>query len=329
MKKNRIIFPVSIIFLITAVSLSLCLGATNMSLKDIFEVIVGNTESTYYKIFMYVRIPRTCACILAGAALSVSGAVIQAVLSNKLASPSIIGVNSGAGLAVTACCAFGTVSGWTIAGAAFAGAFLAAFFVAFAAQKIGASRSTVILGGVAVNSFFNAITEAIMNILPDAGVTSIDFRVGGFSSVAYTRLIPAATIIIISLLLIFSLHNELDLISLGEDTAQGLGLNVRQMRTVFLILAALLAGAAVSFSGLLGFIGLIIPHMVRRLCGSESKNLIPLCVILGAAFVTICDLISRLAFAPYEIPVGIFMALIGGPFFIFLLIKNKGGHLNA
>lgn len=329
MKKTKAIFIISILFTLTAILLSLCLGAANISLKDILNIFIKGSEAKGYKIFMFVRLPRTLACILAGSALAVSGAVIQSVLSNKLASPGIIGVNAGAGLAVTICCACGFLSGWAIAGSAFFGAFLASVLVAFSAQKLGASRSTVILGGVAVNSFFNAITEAIMNILPDAGVTSIDFRVGGFSAVAYTRLIPAAIIILTSLLILFTLHNELDLMNLGEDTAQGLGLSIKPMRTVFLILSALLAGAAVSFSGLLGFIGLIIPHVTRRLCGNESKNILPLCSIIGAGFVTICDLVSRLAFAPYEVPVGIFMALIGGPFFIFLLIKSKGGHFHA
>ena len=115
--------------------------------------------------------------------------------------------------------------------------------------------------------------------------------------------------------------------ALGEDTAQGLGLSVKKTRTLFLILAALLAGASVSFAGLLGFVGLIVPHMGRYLVGSESKKLISFSTFFGAALVTLCDLIARLAFAPYEVPVGIFMSLIGGPFFIALLMRKRGERL--
>lgn len=141
---------------------------------------------------------------------------------------------------------------------------------------------------------------------------------------AYIRLIPAAVLILFALLLVFSLCNELDVISLGEDTASGLGLPVKKMRTIFLVLAALLAGASVSFAGLLGFVGLIVPHIARSLVGNESKYLLPFSALAGAVFVTLCDLVSRVLFAPYEIPVGILMSFIGGPFFIFLLVKRRG-----
>jgi iron complex transport system permease protein len=213
-----------------------------------------------------------------------------------------------------------------IAGAAFGGAVAAALLVALTAEKIGASRTTVILGGVAVNSCLNAASEAISILIPEAGMQAADFRVGGFSNVAYTRLLPAGMLILLALVILLTLTNELDVISLGEDTAQGLGMPVKKMRTVFLSLSALLAGAAVSFSGLLGFVGLIIPHVGRKLVSHENGKLLPFCGLLGAGFVTICDLFARTLFSPYELPVGILMSCIGGPFFLLLLIKRKGGH---
>ena len=315
-------------FLVTAVMLSFCMGTAALSLSDLKNAVINGPESGVAgRIFWFARLPRTLATVLAGAALAVSGAVIQSVLTNKLASPGIIGVNAGAGLAVTICCAVGAVSGWAIAGAAFSGALLAVLLVTLTARKIGASRTTVILGGVAINSFLNSASEAITTLVPEAGVQSADFRVGGFSSVAYTRLIPAGVLIVVGLLVIFTLCNELDVMSLGEDTAQGLGLSVKKMRTIFLGIAALLAGATVSFAGLLGFVGLIVPHLGRRIAGSESRHLLPFCAVFGAGFVTICDLIARTLFAPYEIAVGILMSFIGGPFFIFLLLNKKGGRV--
>lgn len=322
-------FGGAVLLLITSIILSICLGSAHISLTDLVKVIqdgTGNVTTPESRIFWYARLPRTAACVLAGAALAVSGVVIQKVLTNQLASPGIIGVNAGAGLAVTLCCAFGAFSGWIIAGAAFGGAIAAVLLVALTAQKIGASRTTVILGGVAVNSCLNAASEAISILVPDAGMQAADFRVGGFSNVAYVRLLPAGILILLGLICLFTLTNELDVISLGEDTAQGLGMPVKRVRTVFLGLSALLAGAAVSFAGLLGFVGLIVPHVGRKLVSEESGKLIPFCALIGAGFVTFCDLFARTLFSPYEIPVGIFMSFIGGPFFLFLLINRKGGH---
>lgn len=327
-EKNRIvIFGVLGVLFVMAVILSLCLGAAHLTLAQLWKGFQsGAGNGLEGNILWYARLPRTMACVLAGAGLAVSGAVIQGVLANKLASPGIIGVNAGAGLAVTICCAAGWLSGAVIAGSAFIGALTAVLIITLAAQKIGASRTTVILGGVAVNSFLNALSEAIRTLVPDAGTMSADFRVGGFSGVASTRLIPAGILIIVSMILVLTLCNELDVLALGEDAAQGLGLNVKKMRTIFLILAALLAGASVSFAGLLGFVGLIVPHIARKLVGGESRHLLPFCALGGAAFVTFCDLLGRVIFAPYEIPVGILMSILGGPFFIGLLLNSKGGH---
>ncbi len=315
----------AVLFCLISALLSLCLGPVRLSPSMLWSALLsGPGGGTAGSILWLVRIPRTAACLLAGAGLATAGAVMQGVLANQLASPGIIGVNSGAGLAVTVCCATGAFSGWAVAGAAFAGALTAALLVTFAAQKTGASRTTVILSGVAVNAFLNALSEGIINLIPDAGMLSSDFRVGGFSSVSYSRLLPAGLLILTALFLLLTLCNELDVLTLGDDTARGLGMQTGRMRVIFLLLSAMLAGASVSFAGLLGFIGLIVPHAARRLTGSGSRRLLPLCAVGGAGFVTACDLAVRLIFAPYELPVGILMSLLGGPFFIFLLRRRKG-----
>lgn len=310
--RSKIALLVGGISCVLAVTLSLCLGSSGFFVSG--------------AIFRYVRLPRTIACVLAGVGLSVSGAVLQNVLANKLASPSIIGVNAGAGLGVTICCAAGALSGWMISGAAFLGSLSAVAVITLAAYRTRASRSTVILGGVAVNSILNALSESVAVLDPDAAVLTTEFRVGGFSAVSHVRLIPAGILIVLALIVLLTLGNELDILTLGDETAQGLGMSVRRMKTLFLLLAALLAGASVSFAGLLGFIGLIVPHFTRKIVGSASRVLIPACALYGAAFVAVCDLIARIAFAPYELPVGILMSVIGGPFFVLLLLKHKGGH---
>lgn len=316
----------ALLLVIAAVTGFVC-GSTRLTLSEIMQAFTdGFNSSAGARIFAYVRLPRTVAAIACGAALAVSGAVIQGVLANRLASPSIIGVNSGAGLAVTLCTALGVYGGWQLSVLSFLGAFGAVMLVSLGSRKWGASRGTVILIGVAMNSLLGAVSDTIVTFVPDVGVMSNDFKIGEFSSVTYQKIIPAAVLVLITVAVLLTLTNELDVLTLGEDNARGLGMNTTGMRTLFLLLAALLAGCAVSIAGLLSFVGLIVPHAVRRLAGSKSLHLLSLCALFGAAFVCICDTVARTAFAPYEIPVGIIMAFLGAPFFVFILIKGKGGH---
>ena len=328
-KKRKLVFFAAGGLCLLGVLLSLCLGAAKLSPAALWQAILGGPSDTAGYIFWYARLPRTCACLLCGAALSCAGCVLQNVLGNQLASPGIIGVNAGAGLAVTACCAAGLLSGWAVSLAAFGGAMGAVLTVVLMARKTGASRTTVILSGVAMNSILGAFRDAVTTLVPEAALLSGEFRVGGFSAVSASRLIPAGILIAGALAVMLTLCSDLDVLALGEDTAQSLGMSVKKTRTAFLLLAALLAGAAVSIAGLLGFVGLIVPHAARRLVGSESRHLLPLCAIGGAGFVTVCDVAARLLFLPFELPVGILMSLIGGPVFLLLLLKGKGGRKYA
>lgn len=328
-KTNRItwLYLAGFLFLGISVIAGLTLGSTGLTFFEIKQAFTeGFGSSAGARIFAFVRLPRTAAALVCGAALSVSGAVIQGVLANRLASPSIVGVNSGAGLAVTICTALGIYGGWRLSVFSFLGAFAAVMLVSLGSRKWGASRGTVILIGVAMNSLLGAVSDTIITFTPNVGVMSNDFKIGEFSAVTYQKLIPAAFMILITLIVLLTLTNELDVLTLGDDNAKGLGMNTSVMRTVFLLLAALLAGCAVSLAGLLSFVGLIVPHAVRSLAGSKSSHLIALCALFGSAFVCLCDAIARTAFAPYEIPVGIIMAFLGAPFFVFILIKGKGGH---
>lgn len=331
MKNKRFLLSmaVSIFVLLLVVLLSLLLGDLRLSFGDLADALFGKREGISFNVLMYSRLPRTLASLLAGAALALSGAVLQNVLANKLASPSIIGVNAGAGLGVTLSCALGVFSGWAVSAFAFGGSLLAVLIISLFAAKTSASKTTVILGGVALNSILNALSESLSVLDPDVAMLSAEFRVGGFSSVSYQRLFPAMIMILLAALLLFTLCNELDVISLGDESARSVGLSTKKYRILFLLLASLLAGAAVSFSGLLGFVGLIVPHFTRRLVGNESRFLLPFSAVTGAAFVSACELVSRLLFSPYELPVGILMSMIGGPVFVILLVKMKGGRRHA
>ena len=332
LQKNRIVYTyaISLAVLLLSVILGILLGSTKISLSDMLGAIVrGDYQSPEARILLYVRLPRVLGSLICGIALAVSGAVIQGVLANRLASPSIIGVNAGAGLAVTLCSAFGIIGGWQLSLFSFLGAFFAVMIVSTGAKKWGASRGTVILLGVALNAFLGAVSDTVKTFIPEVSIISNDFRVGDFSSVTYAKVIPAAVAIIVTVIVLQTFASDLDVLTLGDENAKGLGLNTGVMRIVFLMLSALLAGAAVSVCGLLSFVGLLVPHAVRRIATSKAKHLVPLSALFGAGFVTFCDTLARVVFAPYELPVGIIMAFLGAPFFIFILIQGKGGHRNA
>ena len=332
LRKNKIayIYAVALGLLVISMALGVLLGSTRLNLLSaISDMLGGKADSADVRILIYVRLPRVLAALVCGMAFAVSGVVIQGVLANRLASPSIIGVNSGAGLAVTLCSAFGLIGGWQFSLFSFLGAFATVLLVSIGAKKWGASRGTVILMGVALNALLGAISDTVTTFVPEVSVMRNDFKIGDFSAVTYTKVLPAAALILIAVLVLITLSNDLDVLTLGEENAKGLGLNTGVLRVVLLLLSALLAGAAVSVCGLLSFVGLLVPHAVRRTRVSESKHLIPLCALFGAGFVTLCDTLARVLFAPYELPVGIIMAFLGAPFFILILLRGKGGHRNA
>ncbi|MCI8694799.1 MAG: iron ABC transporter permease [Lachnospiraceae bacterium] len=325
-KRGRYLLLCGVILSLAIAAAGLCLGNRMLTPLQLFDILRGRGESVNRSILLYARLPRTLAALSAGAALAVSGAVLQNVMANRLASPGVIGVNAGAGLGVTLCCAAGVLSGIRVSCAAFAGSLITVLLIFIFSRRTNASRTTVILGGVALNSILNALRESVAVLDTEAAMLGMDFRVGGFSAVSYSRLLPAVLLILCTLAVLFTFCNELDVVTLGDETALGVGLPVGKYRMLFLVLSALLSGAAVSFAGLLGFVGLIVPHFVRRLAGNESRILLPLCALAGAGFVTFCDTASRLLFAPYEMPVGIIMSVIGGPVFLLLLLRYRGGH---
>lgn len=327
-RKNRVWFwSVLCVLTLAAAVLSLWYGSVKLSPSQVLAALNGSdTTSTAARIVRFSRLPRTCAAMLAGAALAAAGTVIQMVLNNPLASPGIIGVNSSAGLAVALVCAAAPIAQQYTPIVAFAGALGGVLLVMGLSQSTGASKMTVVLAGVAISNLFSAGIDAVVTLYPDAlnGIT--DFRIGGFTGVTMVQLAPAALMILVSLVIVFSLSQQLDILTLGSDTAQSLGLSVKPVQFLLLVLAAALAGAAVSFSGLLSFVGLIVPHTMRRLVGEESLPLLLASILGGAFFVTVCDLLARILFAPFELPVGIVLAFTGAPFFLWLLFKQKGGR---
>ncbi len=210
-----------------------------------------------------------------------------------------------------------------IPAAAFCGALCAALLIYLLAVRAGLSRTTLILAGVAMSSILTAGIDALTLLYPDDVIGATGFLLGGFSGVTLDAVASAGPYLAAGLVLAAVLEVDLNLLQLGEESAASLGLAVGRVRFAAILAAALLAGAAVSFAGLLGFVGLLVPHIARRLVGTDNRWLMPASVLAGGSFVLLCDLAARVAFAPFELPVGIVMSLLGGPFFLSLLLRRR------
>ncbi len=309
--------------LLISMALSIRIGSTYLNAQDFFGGLFFRDGFEKEALIVYVvRMPRVFAAVLAGAGLALSGVLLQSVTGNELAGPNIIGVNSGAGLAVILLLYLVPSAVLSIPFAAFAGAFLATLFIVAIAGKVKGGRSTVILAGIAVTAIFNAGISFISLLDTDVLAAYNYFSVGALSGVRLEKLLVPACIILPAFSASMVLHRRIDTLCLGDGVAVSLGVRVKQLRVACLIFASAAAAAVVSFAGLLGFVGLVVPHIARRLCGSTAGYLIHVSVLCGAILVVWADLLGRALAAPSEIPVGIIMALIGAPFFFWLLLRR-------
>ncbi len=325
--KGRLMVCTAIVLTIVSFFLCICQGSAQISMASFIDALLqGNTTDASYRIVMHSRLPGVLGSMLAGSALAVSGAILQAVLQNPLASPNIIGVNSGAGLMVLLCSAFLPAMDALLPFAAFLGALATAMLIFALAMGPGVSRITLVLTGIAMSSILGAGMNCIMILYPDAYIGASTFLVGGLSGLTLKSLRFPAIYIIIGLFLAMILRRDMNIISLGADMAKALGMAVNKVRFLLIFTAAILAGAAVSFAGLIGFVGLVVPHAIRFLIGNDNHYLVPASAFGGAALVMLCDLISRVVFAPYILPVGILLSFVGGPFFIYLIIRDRRNH---
>lgn len=296
-------------------------GTMDISISDIIATIAGNHTDTNNKVIWNIRLPRMILAALVGVNLALSGSILQGVMKNPLADPSIIGISSGAGL-------FGIMilvifPQWQnlVPPVAFAGALLAAGIIYLLAWRGGIDTTRIVLSGVAVSELFGAGISAILVFFSDRVHGALTFMNGSLSSRSWGEVQTILPYTIIGLVLALLFSDKLNILVLGDDTARGLGLNVELTRLGFTALAALLAASAVSVVGLLGFVGLIVPHSVRLILGNNYRITFPASALMGAALVMLSDTFARTVLSPTEIPVGIVMAVLGVPFFLYLLRK--------
>lgn len=322
--RKIIILTIFILLFIASFFFSLGNGAVNISPLNIVKSIIYEKDTVNYQIIWNVRLPRTIAAILVGISLSLSGAILQGIMRNPLAGPNIIGVSSGGGFFAFIILILFPDYYYLVPIGAFFGALLATLFIYVLAWKEGTLPTRLILAGVAVSSLFSAGTNSLMTLYPDRVNGVIGFMVGGLSAITWRDVNMIFPYTLIGLILVFFLPERLNILMLGDEVATGLGVNIERTRFVFIIISSLLAGAAVSIVGLLGFVGLIVPHMARLFIGSDYRYLFPGTILLGSSIVMICDTLARIIFAPAEIPVGIIMSALGAPFFLYLLRKKEG-----
>ena len=312
-------------FATAAFVLSLMCGSVTIPSTAIVEQLLGlssTLSSTEQQIIDNIRLPRTIVAMLVGINLSLSGAILQAVMKNPLADPHIIGISSGAGLFGIFVMLVKGDSGAFITPAAFVGAMLAALLIYILAWKDGIRPIRVILAGVAVSAFLGAGISAMLIFYSDRVHGALLWMVGGLSARSWNHVEIILPYAIIGSILALMGTKHLNILQLGDEVAKGLGQRVDLVRTLMTAVAALLAASAVCVVGLLGFVGLIVPHSARLLIGSDHRYLLPASAILGAAVVTASDTFARTVFAPTELPVGILMAILGAPFFLYLLRRQ-------
>ncbi|MBO4938189.1 MAG: iron ABC transporter permease [Oscillospiraceae bacterium] len=318
-RKILILLPV---LLLTALA-GLYFGSAALSLPEFFSALTGRGQIAHGIILWQLRLPRVAAGILAGMGLSTAGVLLQSVTANELAGPNIIGINSGAGLAVIVMLAAAPAAGKILPAAAFAGAFGAALVILTAADRLSGSRSAILLIGIAMTTLLNAAISFLS--LLDEGILAQynHFTVGSLKAVQLGELAVPAAIIIVSFLGALGLSNQLGVLCLGDSAAAALGIRVKRLRLMALACAAAGAAAVVSFAGLLGFVGLVVPHIARRLVGERPVRLLPCAALVGGIIVVLADLLGRVLFAPSELPVGILMSVVGAPYFLFLLCRRR------
>jgi iron complex transport system permease protein len=305
-------------------------GSTRISLGRAFDRSVPFADNVDAQILFVARLPRTLAGALVGSSLAASGVVLQALLRNPLASPFTLGVSAGAALGAMLALTFLplTLTGGlsVVPIASFAGA-LGALAVNYGLARIrqtGLSTDVLLLAGVTLNAFFSAMI-LFVQFLADytQALRTMRWLMGDLDVSSYTPLVAALPVMLLAFAAFFWLMRALNLLAIGPESAMTRGLNVHASQRLAFFAASVATGAAVSVGGPVGFIGIVVPHLVRLLVGSDHRLVLPASACFGAAFLVACDVIARTALAPLEVPVGIVTAVIGGPFFLWLLLRDR------
>ncbi|MBA2942804.1 MULTISPECIES: iron ABC transporter permease [Paenibacillus] len=321
--RRKLSFVVAPILVALVSIYGLTYGSVHISLREIWAVFMAEGSPLHEKIVMNLRLPRVLIGLLVGACLAASGALLQGAMKNPLSDPGVIGVSAGGGLAAVVTMIIFPQYSYLLPIAAFLGAFVTSIFIYLLAWDKGSSPLKIILAGVAINALLGAATSGVMVVFSDRVQAILPWLAGGLSGRSWHHLAFMAPYALIGLGLSALMIKPSNLLQLGDHTAQLLGQKVELQRLLIILLSSLLAGAAVSVAGLVGFVGLIVPHAIRLLIGDDYRFLLPLSILGGATLVVLADTVARSWFDPIELPVGILLAGLGAPFFLYLLKKRR------
>lgn len=315
--------------LLLVVVVSLLVGTAEVSFSKFVALAFGSLDANdpARLIILRIRLPRIILAGLSGFSLALGGVIFQALLRNPLADPFILGISSSSAFGAIVGILLGFTFSFGVPLMSFAGALLAVYLVlALGTKKMGMESSTILLTGVILNAFFTAVIMFFISVASDSRLhTMLFWLYGDLSQSRYASLLVLTPVLLVAFFILFSFAKELNLITTGEEIALQLGVDVERAKKMCLVLVSLVIGLVVSFSGLIGFVGLIVPHMARMAFGSDHRLLVPVASLGGAAFLIAADTLARLLISPSELPVGVITAFLGAPFFLYLL-KARGSQ---
>lgn len=332
MKKKKLFFILIIITLILAV-LSLTLGAASISSAEALKILFnyfsnGSQGEMVEKIIINIRGPRIIMAFLTGIGLAISGVTFQGLFKNPMGDPFVLGVSSGAALGAT----IGLIlnlerNNYILITLLSFGGAIATLLLVYNIARMGNKIHTeiLLLSGIAISFLCNSIISLIMILKREAMEKIIYWTLGSLNTSSYKQILLVLPVVLLGSFLIYREYKALNILSLGEEDAYTLGVESEKVKKTLVILSSLIVATLVSVTGIIGFVGLIIPHIARIIVGSNHRELIPFSAVFGAMFVIICDTLSRTIIAPTELPVGAVTALLGAPYFIYLLWKKKRG----
>ena len=320
--RRNLVMALGLCLLVGSLFIGMLVGTANTTVHDLYNVFVNAQNTESYRILYHIRIPRVLTAMFAGINLAIAGCILQGVLKNPLADPGIIGVSAGAGLAAMIVMIVLPEYTNMVPVVAFIGAMAATLILFALAWENGIQPLKLILAGVAVSAFFAGGMTCLMVFFSDKIQGTVNWMAGGFSGASWKHVTMILPYTIIGLIGVSFSSKLLNTLQLGDEVAKSLGTRVEATRFFLVTLAALLAASAVSVAGMLTFVGLIVPHMMRLIVGSDFNYLLPSSALFGGILLILADTVARTAFSPIEVPVGVFMSFIGAPFFLYLLKRG-------
>ncbi len=319
--KKILLLSLLTLLLLATIFVSICLGAVQVSLQDIF-----NPDSRLGALIFNVRMPRVLMAVLAGICLAIAGTMMQGILRNPLASPYVLGIAAGAAFGATLAIALGlqfVLGRYALFVLAFIFSLITMFMVYGLASAREASAETLILAGIAIGSLFNAMVSFLIFISGESIYSIIFWIMGGLWSSSWEQVYIILPILSMGFIIALWFSWDMNALSMGDEMAANLGVKVKLTKILILTLASVLTAVTISITGTIGFIGLVAPHIARMIIGTDNRFLIPVSGLIGAMILLPSDTLSRTVINPAEIPVGIITSMIGVPFFVYLLLKRR------